>query len=95
MTRRSRRVIALSGADRARLESGELGRPEDALGEPEPRGGADDAEPTRALPAGEGTGAAAQPTKDGRRRGRESVAARTSAEDERLLREVPPHFGRL
>lgn len=83
MTRRRRRAIALSEADRRRLESGELSRPEDALAEREPSADA------RAVPPGfPGAGL-------GTTRPVPGWGPRRDPDDERFLKDVPPHFGRL
>ncbi|MGO1833669.1 MAG: hypothetical protein ACTH0C_03260 [Actinomycetaceae bacterium] len=83
MTRRRRRVIALSDADRRRLESGELSRPEDALAKREP---SDDVTARPSTSAGRAPGAA-RPAPHGR--------PRRDPDDERILADVPPHFGPL
>ncbi|MGC5615550.1 hypothetical protein [Georgenia sp. Z1491] len=70
MSGRRRRVIALSAADRRRLESGEIAHAEDALGAPEPD--VDDDAPS----AG-------------------TASPGPSRADADLLREIPPHFGRI
>jgi hypothetical protein len=85
MTRRRRRVIALSDADRRRLESGELSRPADALAEREPSDDAT-ARPSTSATAGRAPGLL-RPAPHGR--------PRRDPDDERILADVPPHFGAL
>lgn len=80
--RRSRRAIRLSETDQRRLAAGEINDPTEALHAPEvPHPAAAGNAPDGASTAVPG---AQQPQ-----------GPAPSAEDERLLREVPPHFGPL
>ena len=83
MTKRRRRVIALSDADRRRLQTGELSRPEDALAEREPTAGVRGAVPG---PPGAAPGPAGAVPRQRPRR---------DPDDDRILKDVPPHFGPL
>lgn len=80
--RRSRRAIRLSVTDQRRLDAGEITDPTQALHAPEdPHTGDGDGKTP------DGSSSASATSRQQR--------ARSSAEDERILREVPPHFGPL
>ncbi|ROR73398.1 hypothetical protein EDD31_1776 [Bogoriella caseilytica] len=80
--RRSRRAIRLSVTDQRRLDAGEISDPTQALHTPE------DSHP------GE-TGVSPSADSSAADRADPKPPTRPSAEDERILREVPPHFGPL
>lgn len=89
--RRSRRAIRLSVTDQRRLDAGEISDPTEALHAPEdPRlGGRGSSGVAARSDATDVPAVGAVEERAGKR------PARPSAEDERILREVPPHFGPL
>lgn len=81
MTKRpARRVIALSTRDQERLNRGDISTPEEALRQGATPSGAPHGGPDATEPP-DSSGGSTKRTKQ--------------SDDERILREVPPHFGRL